>query len=147
MTAKNRRICHEIQNKRVAPVSGGLLHPLCWSTATTATISSRNSLWSVSPSKRVVVVALDQHRGYKGPPLTGTIFEISWQIPWFIAVIKNSHTFPYILNPPTPPPQTWAACVSGLLGDVTVALSNHLLWLLRSSIHYAIVSCNVVNNG
>ena len=40
-------------------------------------------------------------------PLTGTIrlFWISWQILCFFTVITNSHTFPYILNPPTPPPK------------------------------------------
>ena len=29
MTAINNRICHEIQNKRIVPVSGGPLYPLC----------------------------------------------------------------------------------------------------------------------
>ena len=29
MTAINHRICHEIQNKRIVPESGGPLYPLC----------------------------------------------------------------------------------------------------------------------
>ena len=55
-------------------------------------------------------VALDQHRRYVGPPLTGTIryntFIMNFmQILWFIAVITNSLTFPFILNPLSPPPK------------------------------------------
>ena len=63
--------------------------------------------WSEFRPLTVAVVALDQHRGYKGPPLTGTIrlFWISWQNLWFIALITNSHTFPYILNAPHPSTQ------------------------------------------
>ena len=55
----------------------------------------------------VAAAALDQHKRYKGPLLTGTIrlFWISWQILRYFAVITNSHTLPYILNPPTPPPK------------------------------------------
>ena len=48
----------------------------------------------------MAVPALDQHKWYKGPPLTGTIrlFWISWQIRWFIVIITTFHTFPYILT-------------------------------------------------
>ena len=48
MTAKNHRICHEIQNKEKKKKKG--FRPVV-----------------------VVVEALDQHKRYKGPPLTGTI--------------------------------------------------------------------------
>ena len=107
MTTINHRICHEIQNKRIVPVSGGPLYLLCWSKAATTTTTGRGKHHSEFRPVVVVVAALDQHKRYKGPPLTGTIrlFWISWQILWFIAVITNSHTFPYILNPPTPPPK------------------------------------------
>ena len=69
-------------------------------------------------SDTVVVAALNQHRGYKGPLLTGTIrlFWILWQILWFIAVITNSHKFPYILNPP-------------------LYLKSHQCWLMKDSIY------------
>ena len=55
----------------------------------------------------MTVAALEQHKRYKGPPLADTIllFWISWQILWFIAVITNFHTFPYILNSPPLPPK------------------------------------------
>ena len=42
MTVINNRICHEIQNKRVIPVSWGPLYPLCWSKAATTIISGRS---------------------------------------------------------------------------------------------------------
>ena len=102
MATINHRIWHEIQNKHIVPESGGPLYLLCWSKAATTTITGRNSLWCfpLSFRGRPLLVALDQHKGFKGPPLTGTIrlYWITWQILWFITVITDSHTFPYILT-------------------------------------------------
>ena len=50
MTAINRRTCHEIQNMKFSVVFPQEFRPLI-----------------------MAVAALDQHKGYKGPPLTGTI--------------------------------------------------------------------------
>ena len=97
------------------------------------------------------LAALDQHKGYKGPPLTGTIclFWISWQILWFIAVITNSHTFPYILNTPTPPPKPGLPVVvftdcypeKGLLKPIEW---DSKLSLLPSLVHVQILSQHII---
>ena len=52
MIAINNRICHEIQNKRIVPVSDSPLYPLCWSKVATTTIVVE-ILCGVSPSKRL----------------------------------------------------------------------------------------------
>ena len=62
----------------------------------------------------MVVAALDQHEGYKGPQLTGMtrLFWISWKNP----IIYRGHYIPihFLMSwipPPSPSPQAWAACV------------------------------------
>ena len=68
MTTIYHRICHEIHNKRILPVSmqwSLVSIPLCSSKAATASISSQNYLWCFREFRLpiVAVAALDQHRG------------------------------------------------------------------------------------
>ena len=100
MTAKNNRICQEIQNKRIVPVIGGLLYLLCWSKAATiGTTTGRNSLWCF-PSKREKILILRLFYVYFEFQVQYVYFEFHGKsyVFWFF---HCHYKFPYIS--PAPP--------------------------------------------
>ena len=95
MTAKNHRICHEIQNKRIVPVSGGPLYLLCSSKAATTTTTGRNLLWCFS---------------FMANPM---IFRCHYKFPYIALYLESPH----------PSPQAWAAEASPLCVSIQLTLS------------------------